>query len=274
MIVATPPSFNEQFACVPRVESYGTPPSGYRLWIAEPLNGDVFHVPESVGWLVLDSGASGNHFVGTVTATANWTSVTLPDTAKTGTRPWIFSFVQSTKNGASADLDYRNPPEGARGFAKPRITLDENSKQTFKVKIEADAISGTKVESETVGFFAIDSGCLATQTKGDSENFANLCTTQYGSLVVGGIAYEYALGIIKTSGKNMALETITFGKTFKEVPIVLANIQTYLGSNPAELRTFATTTTQYQFLLEEDTTTDIDTSHPPEWVAWLALGNF
>eukprot|EP00301_Raphidiophrys_heterophryoidea_P024759 c8140_g1_i1.p1 GENE.c8140_g1_i1~~c8140_g1_i1.p1 ORF type:complete len:506 (+),score=135.67 c8140_g1_i1:1-1518(+) len=275
VVFASPPTIHGGNPCVVRVQSLTT---SFRLWLAEHQKSDVWHTLETVQWLVLESGFTlgCNLVVGKVTVNSNaWQSVDLSGSSgPLGLRPWIFTTIQSTNNGASPSASKELPPPGLRGFVKTRLSLSENSATSFRIKLETNEGSVTQPTQETVGYLAINSGCTSTQTSGDNTNFTVTCATRYGTLSLGGVVYDYALGITNTKSSSMGQQIVNFGKTFKNVPILLANMQSSRGADPAELRTRLLSTTQYVFVVEEDQAKDVEVKHTREWVAWLALGSF
>eukprot|EP00301_Raphidiophrys_heterophryoidea_P024627 c8063_g2_i1.p1 GENE.c8063_g2_i1~~c8063_g2_i1.p1 ORF type:complete len:730 (-),score=201.50 c8063_g2_i1:73-2229(-) len=276
VVFVSPPSYNDVECVVPRiyqnVSSFSTKP-GFKLWLAENEKAEVYHGIESIGWVVLESAPGCNYFVGSTTITNNFIQVELPwgSDSYLGKRPWIFQMIQSTNNGADFDMHYDTRPTNIRGFVKTRMSLRDNSARLFQLKLETDRAATSQPVSELVAFLAIDSGCTQTQDKGDSTDFAVMCEKQYGTIVIGGLTFDYALGVAKTAASNMDTQYVSFGTIFSAPPVVLANMQTTLDPTPAEIRTKSISTTQFQFIIEEDKTVDSNVRHESEWVAWLAL---
>eukprot|EP00301_Raphidiophrys_heterophryoidea_P024626 c8063_g1_i1.p1 GENE.c8063_g1_i1~~c8063_g1_i1.p1 ORF type:complete len:719 (-),score=206.15 c8063_g1_i1:65-2188(-) len=270
VVFVSPPSYNDHEPCVPRLQqSTDSTKPGYKLWLAENEKAEVYHGIESIGWVVLENGAGCGFYVGSATVTSEFTTIDLP--SGLGNRPWVFTMIQSTNNGADSNMQYDTRPKNLRGFVKTRMSLRDNSARRFQLKLETDEASTVAPSSELVGYLAIDSGCTRTQDKGDASDFSSTCPPDFGVVTLGGTEYDYGVGVVKTTKSQMATQAVGFAQRFGGVPVVLINMQTFADKTPAEIRTISVSQNGFEFIIEEDTTKTKDTTHDSEWVAWLAL---
>jgi len=273
VVFASPPTASDSTEAVVRVESFGT--SGFKLWLVESRACDMVHSKETVSWIVTEPGSGPNFEVGTVSLTRLFKPVATTSTGL-GKRPWVFTLVQSSNNNAGPHgftLGYLGGG-GVRGYVKTRMTM-QSTGAGFNLKLEADATnenSDTSLDAETVAYLAINSGCSRSQS-GDTDSFSSFCSTTFGSITIAGTTYKYALGIRSTKTYASSY-SVSFGKVFKSTPIVLANVQTYLDADPCEIRTTGISTRKFSFSVEHDKSVLFAPYHGPEWVAWLALGNY
>jgi len=264
VVLVAPPSFNGPTATVARIDRVDNP-IGYKVWLAEPQISNVPHTYEYSSYLVLDEGFGANYYVGSIDVTGgdSYTTVQLPDSGTLGPRPWIFQFPQTSYNG---------PSNETFGFVKTRMSLNGNSATSFDLLLESYEAERNSSLSEMVGYLAMNSGCSETQVNGDATSFTNMCATQYGRMHLNGAWWDYALGITETVAGQNKPQVVSFGKTFKQTPVVFASMQTSRGRRSAELRTRDINKDAYYFIVEEDMTVK-SLGHVSEWVAWLAIGH-
>jgi len=269
LVFIGPPSHNGPDACVARIKSNG---SGFKVWLAEAKNHDVWHTIESTSWLAIQSGQSTEGYsAGTITIKGSdgWKTVTLP--AELGARPWVFQMVQSANNNADPNL--QGQPNNLRGYVKTRMSLASNLGSSFKLLLQSCEGCAQPAE-ETVAYLAVNSGCSKGATDDNDASMPGSCPNKVGSITLGGKTYDTVTGVLRTVSGQQIVQTATFGRTFKEKPVVLANMQTQHGPNPSELRSVDVTTTQFKFIIDEDTNQDSERTHIEELVAFFAIGTF
>ena len=66
-------------------------------------------------------------------------------------------------------------------------------------------------------------------------------------------------------------DTVSFGQTFATTPNILASMSSYVGADPAGLRSRNLGSSQVQFKVEEDQSFDSEMGHIDESVDFIAL---
>ena len=116
----------------------------------------------------------------------------------------------------------------------------------FEITMQEEEALNNFHTSETVGWLALTAG-----SGNWSQN--NYLAGQTGNSI------------------NHKWQTIDFGNSFSEPPVLLASMATYNGSDPAGLRSRNLANNQIDIKVEEDTSKDAETYHPNESVNFLAI---
>jgi len=94
-----------------------------------------------------------------------------------------------------------------------------------------------------------------------------------GTVTIQGQQFKYETGLVytfNTYSDNRAT-WVGFNTTFASAPVILADMQTTNGGNPAAIRMFPSSTTGFSFKIDEDHCNDTERRHISEWVAYLAI---
>jgi len=231
----------------------------FNIWLGEPkCLPPGTHPAETAGYIVLESGQSADHAAGTHDVGSAWVTVPIPDL---GPNPIIIVGTQSGNLNA--------------GFSQVRLRSVQQSSFQAKVMIAEESPSST-VALETIGYLVLRTDCTQSYC-GCSENHES-CVAKNGTVSIDGRSYTYEAGFVYT--KNTRPESSTDGRsttvqfkaaTFSQQPVLMVNIQTYKGSDPASVRIGSVSTTSFDFIIDEDECKDTEKEHASEWVAYYAF---
>jgi len=269
-----PPTITDRAVAVPRIKATST---GFRLWLAQRLGAGNTHGRESLGYVMLDNNIISRDSrlqTGVLTLTSSsFTSLPVMMAENVGKRSWVFASIQSSNNGADPHLFMWSRPDrnnDVRGFVKVRASFGGY------LKLESDEKTmrrrSPSISSEIVAWMAVDAGCSTYWVS--SSNVESQCPDQSQTITIGDTTYDYIVGIRKSVPGKENTQTINFKRVFQSAPIMLAQIQTNNDADPCELRTRSITTSQYQYIIEEDKRYDREVRHASEWVAFMAIGKF
>ena len=235
------PSNNEAHPVVARVTNVQS--NQFTAFLAEPSNSDSIHGNETVTYLVLEAGrhilSSGTHLeVGTFDTTGmvgNRISLDVwQDVSFTQpfeSEPVTLSQIQ-THNGT--------------GYLQTRTWDLFNSSSRVRLGLEPQESTTSAVTNETVGFLAIEAG------RGPW----------------GDMTYEAGQ---TPDAVNDSLYQLSYTSPFSTIPNLLTSLASYDSGDNAHVRYANSLKTGVQLKVEEDTSFDMDTSHPTEEVAYLAI---
>jgi hypothetical protein len=126
-----------------------------------------------------------------------------------------------------------------------------------------------------------EKGSALAPTTGDLDGDTGTGTQSHADVEkVGWAAFEPSRGNIGTRnfearftpGVTHKHHTIKFGVSFSSAPRIFAGMQTYAGTDSAQLRqSVAGTKTDFTVHVEEETCTDKEMTHVPENVGWFAF---
>ena len=124
---------------------------------------------------------------------------------------------------------------------------DSITGQSFDVAMqEEENLNGGGHATETIGWFAIDSG---TANDGD--------TTLEGGITGNTFDHDSSAG--------------SFNASFNGTPALIAKLGSYIGADPASLRTTEISTTGFKAFVAEEQSTDAELGHIAESINFLAL---
>ncbi|WP_158547364.1 glycosyl hydrolase [Rhodovulum sp. 12E13] len=239
VVIATVNSVNGGQPVSVRVEDVGS--DRFSIYLDEPNHLDGYHVPETVSWIVVESGswiAEGGLALQAGITTTNILSSegTTPiefDHAFRE-RPAIFTTDQTSNGGDMIWTRAEGP--GTQGFS---LVMEEEER-----------LNPGKHVAEEIGWLAVE------RADGSVE-------TMSGALVFETSDIGFALD---SSG-----DTIWFEKDFIASPVLLAGISGRQDHDPTGLRIDGLSADGGWGFLQEDTSQDSETAHAPEPVDWLAL---
>lgn len=117
---------------------------------------------------------------------------------------------------------------------------------TFEVRLQEEEAANPVHAFETVGWLAITEG-----------------TGRYN-----GLDMEIFNTPVRVNHQNY---TINFQTAFASTPVFLADMQTYIGGDPATIRVRTINQSQATIFVEEERSKDFETGHSPEQVGYLAM---
>lgn len=239
VVIATINSVNGGQPVSARVEDIGS--GQFTIYLDEPNHLDGYHVPETVSWIVVESGswiAEGGLALQAGTTTTN----TLSSKGTTPVefdhafreRPAIFTTDQ-TSNGSDMIWTRAEGP-GTQGFS---LVMEEEEK-----------LNPGKHVDEEIGWLAVE------RADGTVESMS------------GALVFETSdIGVTLDSSGG----TIWFDKDFVAAPVLLAGISGRNDRDPTGLRIDGLSADGGWGFLQEDTSKDSETAHASEPVDWLAL---
>ncbi len=217
-------------------------------------DGDT-HADETISWMVFDAGAytlpDGTRLeVGSVTTNhyrqmtggSTWATVAF-HTAFTN-QPVLIHRLQRLNDPFNEIYTTRVNSTSPHTYAASAVSSNE-----FSVAIqcfEGDANDSTPV-SGTIGWLAIE----------------------VGSGTWNGSAYQ---ADVSANSFNEDGVVNNFSVDFGDAPDIIASMVTYAGADPSALRCDWISGTQYKFISDEDTVSDIEQSHADELASFLAIG--
>lgn len=234
VVFALPLSFNGVDPAVARITSIEN--NSFSIFLQEPEYKDDFHTQESLSYLVLEAGTweledgtileVGSLDTNSITTSSEWESIDFnSDFQQT---PVILSQVQ-TYNGNQ--------------FVRTR--QNSFSSDGFQLAMEEEeALKPTGHVTETLGWFAIESG---------SGSWDGL---------------DYQSGHLATDHNWY---TKDFNQSFEESPNLFASLASFYGSDSAGLRYRNLDTSQVEIKVEEDQSLDNEIGHVREIVDFLAI---
>jgi PKD repeat protein len=130
---------------------------------------------------------------------------------------------------------------------------------------EADAISGRIKDVGTTGFDYYFREQESNENIHANETI-HFIAWEPGTGTIGSIQYQIA-----TTAKavNHSWYGVTFAQPFKQVPFLLADMQTTSSHDTSALRTQQVTVNGFQIMVEEEQSADSETFHPTEQVGYL-----
>ena len=124
---------------------------------------------------------------------------------------------------------------------------DSITGQSFDVSMqEEQSLNGGAHATETIGWFAIDSG---TENDGD--------TILEGGITGNSFNHDPSAG--------------SFSASFNDAPALIAKLGSYRGGDPASLRTTEISTSGFKALVHEEQSADKEKKHIKESIHFLAL---
>jgi Ca2+-binding RTX toxin-like protein len=235
IVFALPPSQNGAQPANVRISNVTS--SGFDAAIQEPGNEDGIHITEMVNWVVFEAGnwelsdgtnLSVGSFDSSMLTSAGWESVNFGGTFDAA--PAVFSQVQTDNDPAW-------------------ITTRQRNTTTNSVEIsmqEEEATNGGTHGTETIGWFAIDTG-LGTW---NGNPFEAATTAQ-------------------TITNNF--DTFAFNQSFGNAPKLLASLASYVGPDPTALRYQNLTNTGVDLRAMEETSADAELAHSGEAVSIFGI---
>ncbi len=242
VVFAQPPSTNEGDTAVVRILDVQA--DRFTLRVHEAPNKNGTHKAETVSYVVLEAGswqlADGTQLeVGTVDTAAtrdatpaSWESISFAQAF--ADVPVILSQVQTN-----------NDPHWVK-TRQTNVAMTDAATTGFNVALEEDQAQTAPHGTETIGWLAIDAG------EGSWDG------------------HTYAAALTENS-INSNWRTIEFKVEFTSAPLFVGALATYNNGDPAAVRYQSLTASGVQVRVEEDTTQDGETGHPPEVVAYLAI---
>jgi Ca2+-binding RTX toxin-like protein len=235
IVFALPPSQNGNQPANVRISNVTS--TGFDAAIQEPGNEDGNHITEQVNWVVFEAGnwelSDGTHlsvgsFDSSMLTSAGWESVTFGGAFDAA--PAVFSQVQTDNDPAW-------------------ITTRQRNTTTTGVEIsmqEEEATNGGTHGTETIGWFAIDTG-LGTW---NGNPFEAATTAQ-------------------TITDNF--DTFAFSQSFGNAPKLLASLASYVGPDPTALRYQNLTNTGVDLRAMEEISADPELAHIGEAVSIFGI---
>ena len=124
---------------------------------------------------------------------------------------------------------------------------DSITGQSFEVSMqEEESLNGGAHATETIGWFAIDSG---TANDGD--------TILEGGITGNSFNHDASAG--------------SFSASFNDTPALIAKLGSYRGADPAHLRTTEISTSGFKAFVAEEQSADVELGHITESINFLAL---
>ena len=235
VIFTQPLSYNGTQPAIVRIEEIQS--DRFTAFIQEPRNLDGKHMKESFSYIVLEQG------------TWELEDDTVLEVGTVNTdllAPNGWENIEFTNDFADNPLTFSQvQTDNDKDFVRTR---QRNTRTNgFQITMEEEeAFNYSGHGEETVGWLAISAG------NGNwSQN-------------------NYLAG---TTGDkvNHNLHTIDLGNNFSQPPVVLSSIASYDGGDPSGLRYSKLSSNQIDLKIEEDTTSDRETSHTTEVVNFFAI---
>jgi hypothetical protein len=101
----------------------------------------------------------------------------------------------------------------------------------------------------------------------DVHMFENICVFSYGDKQTS----KNRIDDVRIPQLDENVKTMTFDKPFTNFPLIFAQIQTFYGPDPAELRIYDVTLKSYKIFVEEENSKDDEVDHALEEIGVLAL---
>ena len=244
VVFAQSASTNGQQAVVARVT--GIQSDQFSIYLAESSDGDGTHNDETVTYLVLEAGthrlADGTKLeAGTVTTSATvggkignqWETVSLAEDF----------FSEKVLDATPVVFTQVQTDTGDAFLATRQNSITTTS---FDVALEPEEASTTQHNSETVGYLAIEAGTHATGNVLLEANYTPTSVTQ-------------------------DWYPLAFGRQYS-TPGLLSSLASYQGSDNAHVRFQHLTGGNVELKVGEDKSSDTETGHTAESVAYLAIG--
>ncbi len=234
VVVAGPPSYNGADPSTVRVRAVG--PTGFEVQVDEWDYLDGAHASEGVGWLAVEAGAhvlaDGRRVeAGRTTASGSWQSV--PFGAPFGSAPVVLA-----------------TPSASAAAGAVAVRVQNVTASGFEVLVQSQ--EGSPVPpAEEVSWVAV-----ATGTDGP--------VAESGTAGV-----DYGVGRTAEAVGHDPVD-VPFAAAFGAAPAVVAGIQTYVGADPAGLRTLSVSAASFETFTEEERSADAEVRHAAEVVGWLA----
>ena len=244
VVFAQSASTNGQQAVVARVT--GIQSDRFSIYLAESSDGDGTHNDETVTYLVLEAGthrlADGTKLeAGTVTTSATvggkignqWETVILAEDF----------FSEKVLDTTPVVFTQVQTDTGDAFLATRQNSITTTS---FDVALEPEEASITQHNLETVGYLAIEAGTHATGNVLLEANYTPTSVTQ-------------------------DWYPLAFGRQYS-TPGLLSSLASYQGSDNAHVRFQHLTGGNVELKVGEDKSSDTETGHTAESVAYLAIG--
>ena len=250
VVIAMPASFNGADAATPRV--FNVTGSSFDIKLQEtdflPINqggrNPGTHNNESVHYLVVESGTWQLDDGSLLTAGSTITN----QIAESGFKQ--IDFATSFVNTPSV-ISQTQTNNGISYVTTRQKNLNKNS---FGVALQEEEINrGTGHLAEKVGYIAIDSLAPAGSGSWSGHDYLTGRTGQ---------RFDHQID---------ANNTINFGSAFDQAPNLFAQIDTFVGIDPATLRYQNLGASSVQLRVHEDMTRDLEIAHGTESVSYLAI---
>jgi hypothetical protein len=137
--------------------------------------------------------------------------------------------------------------------------LTGNATSTYQVTMqEQELLNGGAHVQETIGYVAFSAATTAA-----SSGSALVSTGSGDLLIQGGVS-----GGISQSGG-----TVDFAEPFSSGPTLLTKLSSFNGSDPANSRLTAVSTTGFDAFVQEEQSLDTEMAHAAEQLGYLAFGS-
>ena len=237
VVIVSDPSFNGGDPGNIRIRNVGS--SSFEARFQEPNYKDGAHITEQASYVVVESGewemADGTRFSAGTTTTNKLTSAgfeTITFDNSFSDTPSLLTQVQSYNE---------------EDWVITRV--DNITGQSFDVSMqEEQSLMGGSHATETIGWFAIDSGAA---NDGDT-------------ILEGGIT-----GNTFDHGGS----TGSFSASFTDAPSLIAKLGSYRGGDPAHLRTTEISSSGFKAFVAEEQSADAELGHIAESINFLALNS-
>jgi len=226
-------------AVVPRVRDVQS--NQFTIFLAESSAGNGTHPGETVTYVVLEA---GTHRL----ANGSQLEVGLVDTAKTVgnqlSNSWESVSFSSSFNGTPVVLSQVQTNNGAAYLQTRYLAISASS---VLLGLEQEEATMSSSAEETVGYLAMDAG------NGSWNDM------------------KYDAGVTPNAVTDAAYD-FSYTSAFQSAPSLLTSLASYDSSDNAHVRYVNPTNSGVQLKIEEDKSSDDETAHTTESVAYLAIG--
>jgi hypothetical protein len=213
----------------------------FSMYVAEPSNQGASHGSETVTYVVVEA---GTYRLSDGTRIEAGTVDTTKTVGKSVSNAWESVNFESSFAETPVVLSQIQTTHGAPLMQTRYLTTSASS---VLLALEPEEQTTSQSVQETIGYLAIEPGTGTWS----------------------GFSYEAA---VTSNDVTDVWFQLSYDTAFEIVPSLLTSLSTYTGNDNARVRYTNTTPTGVQLKVEEDTTFDLETEHPKEAVAYLAIG--